>query len=281
MLVSEVIIMSENKRGFLQVNNQIVDYWMAELTNAEFKTLLAIVRKTKGWNKPYDRISQSQIAELTGLTTRSVRTAITLLEEKELIIVTGDDHKMRLFSVNYKTVNNVKTDVTDMEKAIEDAKKQAEVISKDAEVTSHEQEVISKDAEVGFLHNIQAIDTNKRQTTESESVVFEKLYELFKTKLMVSGIIPVGKKVNDDLLKPEIYSYLSWCDKKGMSENERELSLIGFFKKKSIDDRKQFYTFEGENNRTYYDPADYKESVPVTDEEAAAIRAKYMEAAGF
>jgi len=70
-------------------------------------------------------------------------------------IVTGDDHKMRLFSVNYKTVNNVKTDVTDMEKAIEDAKKQAEVISKDAEVISLEQEVISKDAEVDFLHNIQ------------------------------------------------------------------------------------------------------------------------------
>ena len=268
--------MSENKRGFLQVNNQIVDYWMAELTNAEFKTLLAIVRKTKGWNKPYDRISQSQIAELTGLTTRSVRTAITALEEKELIIVTGDDHKMRLFSVNYKTVNNVKTDVTDMEKAIEDAKKQAEVISKDAEVTSHEQEVISKDAEVGFLHNIQAIDTNKRQTTESESVVFEKLYELFKTKLLVSGIIPVGKKVNDDLLKPEIYSYLSWCDKKGMSENERELSLIGFFKKKSIDDRKQFYTFPEESGRNYYTGSDKPQTKKVTDEEAAAIRAKYM-----
>lgn len=281
MLVSEVIIMSENKRGFLQVNNQIVDYWMAELTNAEFKTLLAIVRKTKGWNKPYDRISQSQIAELTGLTTRSVRTAITALEEKELIIVTGDDHKMRLFSVNYKTVNNVKTDVTDMEKAIEDAKKQAEVISKDAEVTSHEQEVISKDAEVGFLHNIQAIDTNKRQTTESESVVFEKLYELFKTKLMVSGIIPVGKKVNDDLLKPEIYSYLSWCDKKGMSENERELSLIGSFKKKSIDDRKQFYTFPDEVKRNYYNPDDYVKSEKVSDEAAAAIRAKYMGALGM
>lgn len=257
------------------MNNQIVDYWMAELTNAEFKTLLAIVRKTKGWNKPYDRISQSQIAELTGLTTRSVRTAITLLEERELIIVTGDDHKMRLFSVNYKTVNNVKTDVTDMEKAIEEAAVHAEVISKDAEVISHEQEVISKDAEVDFLHNIQAKDTINKQTTESESVVFEKLYDVFKTKLMVSGIVPVGKKVNDDLLKPEIYTYLSWCDKKGMSENERELSLIGFFKKKSIDDRKQFYTFPNEANRNYYSPDDYEESIPVTDEAAAEIRARY------
>ena len=281
MLVSEVIIMSENKRGFLQVNNQIVDYWMAELTNAEFKTLLAIVRKTKGWNKPYDRISQSQIAELTGLTTRSVRTAITALEERKLIIVTGDDHKMRLFSINYKTVNNVKTDVTDMEKAIEEVKKQAEVISKDAEVISPEQEVISKDAEVGFLHNIQAIDTNKRQTTESESDVFENTYNSLKTKLMISGIIPVGERVNDDLLKPEIYSYLSWCDKKGMKESERESSLIGFFKKKSLEDRKSFYTFPDEVKRNYYNPDDYKKSIPVSDEAAAAIKAKYMGALGM
>lgn len=141
--------MSDNEKGFLQVNNQIVDYWMAHLTSAEFKTLLAIVRKTKGWNKPYDRISQSQIAELTGLTTRSVRTAISLLEDKKLIIVAGDDRKTRLFSVNYNTVNDVETDVTAIEKAIKDA----EVISKDAEVISHKEEIISKDAEVGFLHN--------------------------------------------------------------------------------------------------------------------------------
>lgn len=157
--------MSDSKKGFLQVNNQIVDYWMAELTNAEFKTLLAIVRKTKGWNKPYDRISQSQIAELTGLTTRSVRTAITLLEEKKLIIVAGDDSKTRLFSVNYHTVNNVETDVTAIEKAIKDA----EVISKDAEVISSNEEVISKDAEANFHHNRQTKDTINRQTKDTGS----------------------------------------------------------------------------------------------------------------
>lgn len=159
--------MSDNEKGFLQVNNQIVDYWMAHLTSAEFKTLLAIVRKTKGWNKPYDRISQSQIAELTGLTTRSVRTAISLLEDKKLIIVAGDDRKTRLFSVNYNTVNNVETDVTAIEKAIKDA----EVISKDAEVISHKEEVISKDAEVDFLHNKHYTkDTNNINIKDSESV---------------------------------------------------------------------------------------------------------------
>lgn len=145
----------DNSKGFLQVNNQIIDYWMSKLTNAEFKTLLAIIRKTKGWNKPYDRISQTQIAELTGLTTRSVRTAISDLLDKNLIIVTGDDNKMKLFAVNFVVVNDVETEVTAMEKAL----KQAEVTSKQEEVISHQSEVTSKQAEAGFLHNKQTKDT--------------------------------------------------------------------------------------------------------------------------
>ena len=93
---------------------------------------------------------------------------------------------------------------------------------------------------------------------------------------MISGIIPVSKRVNDEQLKPEIYSYLSWCDKKGMSERERESSLIGFFKKKSIEERKQLYTFPEESGRNYYTGSDKPQTKKVTDEEAAAIRAKYM-----
>lgn len=170
--------MSDNEKGFLQVNNQIVDYWMAQLTSAEFKTLLAIVRKTKGWNKPYDRISQSQIAALTGLTTRSVRTAISLLEKKKLIIVAGDDNKTRLFSVNYHTVNDVETDVTAIEKAIRDA----EVISKYAEVISPQKEVISKDAEADFHHNRQTIDTINKQSKDSKSKPDKKEVKFSPTK---------------------------------------------------------------------------------------------------
>lgn len=166
--------MSSQKKGFLQLDNVIIDHWMSRLTNAEFKTLLAIVRKTKGWNKPYDRISQTQIAEITGLTTRSVRTAITALRDKNLIIVVGSDSKVGLFSVNYSVVGDVETDATLMEKKIADAEvtsrneentsySDAEVISNNAEVISQKQEVISNNAEVGFLHNIQVKDTINRQ----------------------------------------------------------------------------------------------------------------------
>lgn len=202
--------MSDNEKGFLQVNNQIVDYWMAHLTSAEFKTLLAIVRKTKGWNKPYDRISQSQIAELTGLTTRSVRTAISLLEDKKLIIVAGDDRKTRLFSVNYNTVNDVETDVTAIEKAIKDA----EVISHKEEIISHKEEIISKDAEAGFLHNKHYTkDTNNiniKDTTASAketkviNICFSDFWNIYDKK--------------KDTAK---------CEKKWLSltDNERELIM--------------------------------------------------------
>lgn len=202
--------MSDNEKGFLQVNNQIVDYWMAHLTSAEFKTLLAIVRKTKGWNKPYDRISQSQIAELTGLTTRSVRTAISLLEDKKLIIVAGDDRKTRLFSVNYSTVNDVETDVTAIEKAIKDA----EVISKDAEVISHKEEVISKDAEVGFLHN-------KHYTKDTNNInIKDTTASAKKTKVInicFSDFWNIYDKKKDT----------AKCEKKWLSltDNERELIM--------------------------------------------------------
>ena len=203
--------MSDNEKGFLQVNNQIVDYWMAHLTSAEFKTLLAIVRKTKGWNKPYDRISQSQIAELTGLTTRSVRTAISLLEDKKLIIVAGDDRKTRLFSVNYNTVNDVETDVTTIEKAIKDA----EVISKDAEVISHKEEIISKDAEVDFLHN-------KHYTKDTNNInIKDTTASAKKTKVInicFSDFWNIYDKKKDT----------AKCEKKWLSltDNERELIMI-------------------------------------------------------
>ncbi|EFB74275.1 phage replication protein O domain protein [Subdoligranulum variabile DSM 15176] len=38
-----------------------------DLTKRQFKVLLAILRKTYGWNKPMDRITDSQLSEITKL----------------------------------------------------------------------------------------------------------------------------------------------------------------------------------------------------------------------
>lgn len=116
---------------------------------------------------------------------------------------------------------------------------------------------------------------------ESGLDVFEKTYSDMKNILVKSGIIPVGKRVNDEQLKPDIYTFVAWCDRKKMEEYKRENAVVGYFKKKGVDYCKRFYTFESDNNRSYYSADDYEESIPATEEEMAAIRAKYAGALGM
>ena len=68
------------------VPNFLFDEWMCKLTDVQFKVLMVICRKTFGWRKEFDRISNSQICKLTGFTTRPVREAVKFLAENHLII---------------------------------------------------------------------------------------------------------------------------------------------------------------------------------------------------
>jgi len=66
------------------------------LTEAELKILLIIVRRTYGWTtsdgerKQRDRISRFQFIDDTGLSRRVVSTAIQLLIDKGMILVTDE-----------------------------------------------------------------------------------------------------------------------------------------------------------------------------------------------
>lgn len=68
-----------------QVPNIIIDYWMHKLSDTQFKVLMVITRKTLGWSKKRDKISKSQIEELTGFKRNAVRLALRDLEELKLI----------------------------------------------------------------------------------------------------------------------------------------------------------------------------------------------------
>lgn len=106
---------------------------------------------------------------------------------------------------------------------------------------------------------------------------FEKAYQEVKNHLMTGGIIPVGERVNDDFLKPEVYKFESWFQEKGLNDSAKARSVMTWFSKFSLEERKQFYSHPNEVKRNYYNPNDYKKVVPVTDEQAAAIRARYSE----
>lgn len=114
--------------------------------------------------------------------------------------------------------------------------------------------------------------TNNQQTDLGG---FENVYQELKQKLMAAGIIPLGKPVIDEHLKPDMYQFVDWCDKKSMKPHQRASAVVAFFKKKGVDDCKKYYTPVDDLSGRYFNADDYEESIPVTDDEAAEIRARY------
>lgn len=59
---------AELEDGYAKLSNMLLEeYAGADLTKRQFKVLLAILRKTYGWNKAMDRISDSQLSEIAKL----------------------------------------------------------------------------------------------------------------------------------------------------------------------------------------------------------------------
>jgi len=69
---------------FTRIPNEIIEA-MPTLGNAELRVLLAIARKTIGYQKESDRISFSQIEDMTGLAHRHVSTALQSLTKRGFI----------------------------------------------------------------------------------------------------------------------------------------------------------------------------------------------------
>lgn len=83
--------MESQRRGFEKPNhtqtpNSFFDEHLRQINSfPELKIVLAVIRKTLGWQKERDKISMSQLRELTGLKQQSVQRGIDLALEHEFI----------------------------------------------------------------------------------------------------------------------------------------------------------------------------------------------------
>ena len=84
------------------VPNVYVDEHLAELSGAETKVLLAIIRRTFGEQKDSDEISIEQLQQMTGLARNSVRSGLRGLLERGLIAQTKSAEGIR--PTSYKCV---------------------------------------------------------------------------------------------------------------------------------------------------------------------------------
>lgn len=72
--------------GYLRIANDIQDtICQLELGGHEFRVLMGIIRLTYGWNRPEDRITNSLIADKTGLPVKKVSVAVLALEARHVI----------------------------------------------------------------------------------------------------------------------------------------------------------------------------------------------------
>ncbi|MBK8298751.1 MAG: hypothetical protein IPK91_16035 [Saprospiraceae bacterium] len=89
--------------------NILFDKHLPNLTGAEVKILLIIIRQTIGWidkstgnRKTRDRITQSQFRDKTGLAPRIISKTLKMLSEKDLIAITDQNNQSLKNSLDRK-----------------------------------------------------------------------------------------------------------------------------------------------------------------------------------
>lgn len=102
------------ERNFMLVHNDVVDKILPLCSANEFKILMVIFRKTRGWSKDTDKISYSQMKEATGIgSDATIRKATKALEENGMIFIApGEDGEPSTYMLNrnydYYPLQNMK-----------------------------------------------------------------------------------------------------------------------------------------------------------------------------
>lgn len=99
--------------GYTRIANKLLEAVLsAELTARQLKIVMAVIRKTYGFNKKSDRITNTQIADITGIHHTHVCKAKNELLERKILITNG-----REIGVN-KVVSEWKNEISQNSKTL-------------------------------------------------------------------------------------------------------------------------------------------------------------------
>ena len=95
------------QEGFIPIPNKIFDKYMRELKPTEFLVLCAIIRKTWGWRKKEDKISVSQLMEITSCTNKTIISSLNELEKRKIISTKKRFKKTTKIRLNLKSSSGI------------------------------------------------------------------------------------------------------------------------------------------------------------------------------
>jgi phage replication O-like protein O len=92
----------QTENGHIRIPNGLFESLIAaRLNGCEYAVVLAIIRKTDGWNKDGDKISHSQIQQMTGLKSRShIMRSLKALEDRNIVIATHKHGLPSIYALN-------------------------------------------------------------------------------------------------------------------------------------------------------------------------------------
>lgn len=101
----EGAVVADIENGYCKLANELLDsFCQLDISGTQFQLLMAIVRATYGYNKKADRVTNTYLAELTGISLSAVKDGLIKLAERNIIVVEKSGI-MKLVSVN-KTVSD-------------------------------------------------------------------------------------------------------------------------------------------------------------------------------
>ncbi|MGO2507170.1 MAG: hypothetical protein ACTH7L_13810 [Psychrobacter alimentarius] len=261
------------KSNWHRTPNAMIDLVMGASISANAGwVVMTVIRYTEGMNgKKSAAIPTATFKRVLG--TKRDNTAYPYIREAEkagLITVSRKNGCVSTYSINEKCDLWSKTiplseSATSSDKRLSPvAESDSTPISEsDTRPLSESATLIKKDISKDFL----------KEQNEQEN--FDRSYEVIKNQLKMAGIIPIGKPVNDEELRPEVYKFVTWCNEKEIADLQRTRAVVKWFQGIDSEERKRYYTQPADHSQRYFNADDYEESIPVTDDEAAEIRARY------
>ena len=193
--------------NFLQVPNAVIDELLPDLTGAELKCYLVVIRKTKGWNKESDNISISQFMKATGLSNSAVIKACESLVKYGLLVKENGSRNTGIYAVNSysKTTYEKSSQVTCEESS--PVKKVHSTCEESSQVTCEESS--------HTINNIKnTIQNTNKKTTQKNSL--DLLAEFGIVGQLADDFITHRKACKAPITKTALEGFQREADKLGM-----------------------------------------------------------------
>ena len=87
--------------AFTPVPNRFIEEWLTELSHAELRVYLSIMRLTWGFGKASDPLSITQIVKTSELSRSTVNRATRSLKQRGLVTIAGTPRKAKTFEIQF------------------------------------------------------------------------------------------------------------------------------------------------------------------------------------